>query len=302
MKNNSVAIILLNWNNFNYTIECVRSLIKTTYKNKKIFIIDNASTDKSVEKIKKEFPWIDIILNNKNLGFTGGNNVGIEIALKEKFDYIMLLNNDTIVDKLFIEPLLNSFDSKTGAVQPLILNYYNKNIIWNFGGEINKKFGIFQSIGKKKSIQNLKNLNQKYTEWISGCCFMIKSSIIGKVGLLDNNFFVYFEDVDWSIRISKKKYNLKVVPKSIIYHHEGASWKNKKKSIEGNISPYTHYLNVRNHIYILRKHLQMFNIFGVVLFQSIKIIAYTFYFILRLRFKKLSMVYKGLFDALHIKT
>jgi len=302
MKNNSVAIILLNWNNFNYTIECIRSLIKTTYKNKKIFIIDNASTDKSVEKIKKEFPWIHIILNNKNLGFTGGNNVGIKIALKEKFDYIMLLNNDTVVDKLFIEPLLNSFDLRTGAVQPLILNYYNKNIIWNFGGEINKKFGIFKSIGKKKSIQNLKNLNQKYTEWISGCCFMIKSSIIEKVGLLDNNFFVYFEDVDWSIRISKKKYNLKVVPKSIIYHHEGASWKNKKKSIEGNISPYTHYLNVRNHIYILRKHLQMFNIFGVILFQSIKIIAYTLYFIFRLRFKKLSMVYKGLFDALHIKT
>ena len=89
MSSKSVAIILLNWNNSDYTIDCIKSLKKTTYPNKKIIVVDNASSDNSVTKIHSHFPNIDVIVNSKNLGFTGGNNVGIKRALKEKFDFIM---------------------------------------------------------------------------------------------------------------------------------------------------------------------------------------------------------------------
>lgn len=298
MKSKSIAIILLNWNNSDFTIECIKSLKKTSYTHKKIFVVDNASSDDSLTKISTNFPNIDIIVNSKNLGFTGGNNVGIKRALQENFDYIMLLNNDTIVEESFIEPLINAFDCNVGAVQPLILNYPDKETIWNNGGSIDNFFGRFISLDKNKNIMSIKKNKNKTSEWISGCCFMLRASLISKIGLLDEKFFVYFEDVDWSIKISDLKLNLLIVQKSRIFHHEGASWNSKKRSSEGYVSPYTHYLNIRNHILILRKHAKIFNSFGSIFFQIFKISAYTTYFMLRFRFLKLRMVYKGLIDSL----
>ena len=297
MEDKSIAIILLNWNNSHYTIDCVNSLLNTTYQNKKIIIVDNFSNDNSVNKIKTKFPDIKIIQNKSNLGFAGGNNVGIKYAIKNKFDFIMLLNNDTVVKNTFIEPLVDSFKKNVMAVQPLILNYPDSNTIWNNGGSINSLFGIFKTINKNKSINLIKNFNKKETEWISGCCFMIRSSVIDEIGILDDNFFVYYEDVDWSIRITEKKYKILIVPSSIIYHFEGGSWKTKKKNKEGYISPYTHYLNIRNHIYLIKKHKNMFIIPSSVFFQIFKIISYSLYFLLRLRFSKLKMVWKGLWDS-----
>ena len=301
MSSKSVAIILLNWNNSDYTIDCIKSLKKTTYPNKKIIIVDNASSDNSVTKIHSHFPNIDVIVNSKNLGFTGGNNVGIKRALKEKFDFIMLLNNDTIVEKVFIEPLLDAFNDNVGAVQPLILNYPDKESIWNNGGLIDNFFGRFVTIDKNKNVDSIVNFQNNKIQWISGCCFMIKSSLISKIGLLDEKFFVYFEDVDWSIKISNLKLELIIVQESRIFHHEGASWNSKKKTSEGYVSPYTHYLNIRNHIIVLRKHSEMFNPIGSFIFQILKIFSYSTYFILRFRFNKFKMVLKGLIDSLKTK-
>ena len=298
MNSKSIAIILLNWNNSNYTIDCIKSLKKTSYINKKIIVVDNASTDDSVVKISANCPNTDIIVNSKNLGFTGGNNVGIKRALKENFDFIMLLNNDTIVEKLFIEPLVDAFNSNVGAVQPLILNYPEKETIWNNGGLIDNFFGRFITVDKNKNVKSIKKFQNKKTQWISGCCFMIKSSLVSKIGLLDEKFFVYFEDVDWSIKISDLNLELIVVQKSIIFHHEGASWNSKEKTSEGYVSPYTHYLNIRNHIIILREHYKKFNPIGSLLFQIFKILTYLTYFIMRLRFIKLKMVIRGLRDSL----
>ncbi len=293
--NSSVAIILINWNNSDYTIECIKSLNKTSYGNKKIFIVDNNSNDNSVKKIKNFFPNIDLTVNNENLGFTGANNIGIKKALKEKFDFIMLLNNDTIVESKFIEPLILSFDKNTGAVQPKILNYPDKDYVWSAGGHINYFFGTFISRHKNK-----KNNNKNYENcnWVSGCCFFISSSVLRKVGFLDEKFFVYYEDVDLSIRLTELNYNLKLVNNSVIYHHEGASWKSKKKRFQGPLSPITHYLRMRNHIYLIKKHKNKFNVIGVLLNQFFKIFIYSIYFILKLRFCKLKMMLKGVVDSL----
>ena len=209
----------------------------------------------------------------------------------------MLLNNDTVVTKSFLEPLVDAFKSNVGAVQPLILNYPEKEIIWNNGGLIDNFFGRFITIDKNKNIKSIKNFHNKKTQWISGCCFMINSSLITKIGLLDEKFFVYFEDVDWSIKISNLNLELLIVPQSMIFHHEGASWNSKKKNFEGYISPYTHYLNIRNHIIVLREHYKRFNPIGSLLFQIFKISTYLIYFLVRLRFLKLKMVLKGLNDS-----
>ena len=98
MINPSVAIIIVNWNSYSFTFDCITSLKKCNYPNFKIILVDNGSTDFSIEKLSKDFKEIDIIKNKSNLGFTGGNNIAISRALKENFDYVMLLNNDTKVN------------------------------------------------------------------------------------------------------------------------------------------------------------------------------------------------------------
>lgn len=299
MKQAKVAIIIINWNTYQLTFNCLKSLEACTYLNQAIFLVDNGSVDGSGDKILTNFPKINYIKNKTNKGFTGANNIAINKALEQNFDYILLLNNDTEVAPDFLSLLVNRMkaDQTLAAVQPLILNYGKRDTIWNAGGTLNTYFGL--PMTRKKGMVYTKDLIiDKFTDWISGCCILVKADIIKEVGLLDDRFFAYFEDVDWSIRMKAKDYQLGVEPRSIIYHHESGSSKKNNKSKEGALSPFAHYLNVRNHIYLIKKQAFFFNKIGPWIYQIYKISAYLLYFILRGRFEKLKMVWRGLIDGM----
>ena len=303
MKEPKIAIIIINWNTYKLTYNCLKSLELCTYKNKTIFFVDNGSNDGSGDKIALEFPEINCINNQKNEGFTGANNKALKVILKQNFDYVLLLNNDTEVKPDFLSLMQASLDSDNNlaATQPLILDFPDKNTIWNAGGSFNTFFGLSQT--RYKGMMYKPNLKiETLTEWISGCCILVKIAVIKEVGLLDNRFFAYFEDVDWSIRMTNLGYKLGVVPKSIIYHHSSGSTKRNNTTNEGNLSPYAHYLNVRNHIYLIKKHNFLFNSVGSWIYQIIKITSYSTYFILRGRFSKFKIVWCGLLDGIKIKT
>ena len=303
MKEPKIAIIIINWNTYQLTYNCLKSLELCTYKNKTIFFVDNGSNDGSGDKIALEFPEINCINNQKNEGFTGANNKALKVILKQNFDYVLLLNNDTEVKPDFLSLMQASMDSDNNlaATQPLILDFPNKNTIWNAGGSFNTFFGLSKT--RYKGMMYKPNLKiETLTEWISGCCILVKIAVIKEVGLLDNRFFAYFEDVDWSIRMTNLGYKLGVVPKSIIYHHSSGSTKRNNTTNEGNLSPYSHYLNVRNHIYLIKKHNFLFNSVGSWIYQIIKITSYSTYFILRGRFSKFKIVWSGLLDGIKIKT
>jgi GT2 family glycosyltransferase len=302
MKVPRIAIIIINWNTYQLTFNCLKSLEASNYKNKTIFFVDNGSNDGSGDKIALEFPEINYIKNEKNEGFTGANNKALNVILKQSFDYVLLLNNDTEVEPDFLSLLAASMDSdkNLAATQPLILDFPNKNTIWNAGGSFNIFFGL-STTRYKGLIYKPKLKIEKFTEWISGCCILVKITVIKEVGLLDNRFFAYFEDVDWSIRMTNQGYKLGVVPKSIIYHHTSGSTKKNNTSNEGNLSPYAHYLNVRNHIYLIKKHTSFFNNIGSWIYQILKITSYSIYFILRGRFGKFKMVWRGVLDGIKIK-
>ena len=303
MKEPKIAIIIINWNTYQLTFNCLKSLEACTYKNKTIFFVDNGSKDGSGDKIALEFPDINYIQNEINEGFTGANNIALKVILKQNFDYVLLLNNDTEVKPNFLTHLEASmnFDENLAATQPLILDFPNKNTIWNAGGSFNSFFGLSKT-RSKGMIYKPKLKIDTSTEWISGCCILVKIAVIHEVGLLDNRFFAYFEDVDWSIRMTNLGYKLGVVPKSIIYHHSSGSSKKNNTSNEGNLSPYAHYLNVRNHIYLIKKHTFFFNSIGSLIYQILKITSYSIYFILRFRFGKFKMVWRGVSDGIKIKT
>ena len=290
----SIAVILVNWKKYNLTSNCIDSLNKSNYKNFKIILVDNEYSEKSLIDLRNKHKELIVFKEKNNLGFASANNLGIKYAIKNKFEYVMLLNNDTEVNKKFLSPLLNSFqnDNSLGAVQPLIMNYNNRAKVWNAGGYLNNFFG-FPYTNKK-----LNNKNRQI-DWITGCCILLKTKVIKKAGLIDEDFFAYYEDVDWSLRIKKLGYKLGVVESSVIFHHGTKS--SNDSNLEGNLSPFVHYLNIRNHIYLVKKHSDKFNFIGVLLYQFLKILFYSIYFILRLRFSKLKMVYRGLNDGINNK-
>jgi len=223
-KNPKVFIVVLNYNGGKLIESCLESLKKVDYSNLYTLIVDNNSSDDSVTMIEKKFSELKIIKNKKNSGFAGGNNIGINFALKNGADYVLLLNQDTEVEADFLKELVKEGekDDKTGLLSPLIFWKRTKQI-WFSGGRISwwsmKNFHEFDLLKGDSS----------ETAFLTGCSLLIKRAVLEKIGLLDDIFFLYWEDVDYSVRAKKAGFKIKVVPRSVIYHFEASNEMNKNK-------------------------------------------------------------------------
>lgn len=287
----SVAIVLVNWNGFDHTIKCIESLRNISYTNATVVLVDNGSKPEEVERLR-EIPGVVLIENPKNLGFTGGNNVGVQYAYEQGFDFIMMLNNDTTVDPGFLEPLIDAFDDTVGAVQPKIYSMHDTNIIWSAGGKLNSWLGVPKTIGEGLAD------NGDYDEpgnldWITGCALLFPGSIVGEVGYLDDDFFILFEDANWSLRCRQKGYSLRYVPSSKIYHFESATAIARTKGKEGYRSPFRQYINIRNHLFFIRKTMPARFLLTAYAYQVFKISGYLIYYILRQRWQKFRFTVRG---------
>jgi GT2 family glycosyltransferase len=293
----SVAVILVNWNGYYLTKRCLHSLEKVSYVNHSIIVVDNASEDGSYNKLKNEFNKPIFLRNQKNLGFTGGNNTGIAYAMEKGFDYILLLNNDTVVNPDFMEPLLNLAiqNPDTGMVQPLILNLDSADRIWSAGGKMLQSLGIAKTLGDNAVLKDYP-LEDRKIDWATGCCILIPKVIILQVGTLENSFFAYFEDVDWSLRIREAGFKIYFSSKSIIYHQGSAS--SKKAHDEGVLSPKVFYLHARNQLFLLRRHSRFPEAILSWTYHFLKYVAWMSYFCLRGRFKKMKSVARGIRDGI----
>ena len=299
-KQSSVAIIIINWNSYSLTRDCLESLQKIVYQNFQIVLVDNASSDDSAKKLKDEFPEINLIINSDNLGFTGGNNVGLEFALKNGYNYLLLLNNDTIVEPNFLSILVEKIeeDDNIAAVQPKIYFNHNRQLVWNAGGRYYPVISLSKVIGEEV-VDKGQFSDSKESDWLTGCAFMTRSSVVSEVGLLsDLYFYGCFDDVDWSIRMRKKGYKLLFCADSKIYHAVAASSKGDGTNGEGVLKPFFHYLVNRNHILFLRQHTSWFYLPTSYLYQLFKFFGYSAYFIFRRRFRKLRAFLHGFWHGL----
>jgi GT2 family glycosyltransferase len=255
----SVHIVVLNWNGKHDTLECLKSLTQIDYRNYRIILVDNASTDGIVAIVQDQFPDVVILKNEANLGFAEGNNVGIRYALSQQCDYLMLLNNDTVVDPSFLSALVNIGEKypDLGMLSPLIYWYKPPEKIWFYSGEINWKNGYsdHRKIPEQGVVKNMISVceyaSKEYLEdsdYLSGCALLVKTQVIQTIGLLDKRFFIYCEDVDWCVRCQKAGWRLAVVPSSRIWHKVSSSA----------ISDYSRFLSYRNAILLLWKHSNIF--------------------------------------------
>lgn len=287
-------IILVNWNSFHHSKNCIQSIKGSMAEGYDILVVDNGSEDGSGKQLKSTFPDIILVESPQNLGFSGGNNLALEYSLTNQYTYSFLLNNDTFVEKDFLVHLVKYMEehSDTGAIQPKIFFENNRNILWNGGSVYNKMWGLTYS---KRYLRTEGPAQKRIQEvdWITGCSFFIRNSILSTTGLLAENMFMYFEDVDFSLRIKQNGFKLQFHPDSVIYHIAGASNKNKVKTTEGYSNPTVYFINLRNRIWFLKKYTPFYYIPTVVLFNLFYFTAFLFYFLMRRRFKKCNAVLKA---------
>lgn len=215
-----IAIILVNYNNYQNTIDCLSSINKIKYENYYVIIVDNDSTNNSVEVLNQyKNEKVYICQSGNNGGFAYGNNCGIEFATSIGFDYVLLLNNDTLVDEWFLNRLVYSEcdDPSIGIKTSKIMFYPDIEKIWYAGGTIDwnnlraTHFGYMQSDSSEFN-------KEKIVEFASGCCMLISKDVLIKVGKLPEEYFMYYEDLDYCVNILEKNYKILFVPDSIIYH------------------------------------------------------------------------------------
>lgn len=295
----TVAIILVNWNSFDVTNDCIISLKEIQYAAHTIVMVDNGSTDGSGKQLKQLHPEIVLIESATNQGFTGGNNLGFEYSIQQGFDYSLLLNNDTFVEPDFLNHLVNYMEAhpKVGIVQPRIHFNHDRSLLWNGGSYYSKWLGFLYTKGFNRK-PSAKYLQFKEVDWITGCAFLTKNNILRKTGLLAPNMFIYSEDVDLSFRIKALGYQLIYHPHSVIYHIAGMSNKSKTKGKEGFVNPIVHYLNQRNRIWLLKKYTPWYCVPTATLCNIFYISLIMGYFAVRRRFTKLKAVISAVKDGL----
>jgi GT2 family glycosyltransferase len=336
-----VAIIIVNWNNWKDTIECLESLYQMEYPSYDVIIVDNASQDGSIERIEdycnqrivpksKFFEYshknkpviirkyikkvseagtkfdeqgdklesnrkLTIISNEKNYGFAEGCNTGIRFAMRTGANYVMLLNNDTVVAPDSLRELveLAQTDPTYGFVGPKVY-YYDYDgrvdVINAVGGRLIIRKGLTHPIGFGQ-IDHGQFDEPVELDYVEGSCLLTRVEVIRDIGLLDSAYFAYWEDTDWCIRGRKAGYKAIYAPKSKIWHKVAAS----------DISFTNEYYATRNAFWFLKKHASRGQYFSFILYLFLfRIYFYTIFLLKNGDLQKLACFFKGVFDGIRM--
>lgn len=246
MSNPLLFVIVLNNKRRDDTLDCLKSLCQSDYKNMKVILLDNMSTDDSVEIVQREFPETQIIQLKENLGYAGNNNIGIQSALDQGAEWVFVLNDDTIMDPGCLSALIEigERDEQIGILGPMVYHFDEPSIIQSAGGALGRLW-LSTHLGKDEpDCGQFDSVHE--VEWISGCAILVRREMIEQVGMLDANYFLYWEEAEWCIRARKYGWRILHVPYAKLWH----------KGVQRNYQPkpYVTYYVTRNRFFTLVKH------------------------------------------------
>jgi GT2 family glycosyltransferase len=240
-----VLVVIVVWNGLEDTLECLESLRRCEFSNKRILVVDNGSTDGSSATISANYPEVSVVRSERNLGFTGGNNLGMLEAIRHKARYAFLLNNDTKVAPDALRCLVRhaETDPRSALLAPVIHYYEKPDEIWFAGARINLSRGE----ALHQNVADIPVAAPPFaTGWISGCAMLVRMVAVTAVGMFDSRFYLTWEDVDWCLRMRECGHRVVVVPASRILHKGGRSGQR--------LSGVHLYYAVRNSLLVVRKH------------------------------------------------
>jgi GT2 family glycosyltransferase len=249
ITNTLVYIIVLNWNGWRDTVECVKSCGKLTYPHFRILIVDNGSTDGSDAALRELFSDVEFLQTGANLGFAGGNNAGIRYALEKGAEYVWLINNDTIVapDALSALVCVARCNLRAGMVGSKIVYHDNPRLIWYAGAGLDPQspWRMHHRGLREEDVGQYDSLEE--TGFVTGCSLLASRDMITGIGLMDEAYFLYFEDSDWSVKARMEGWRLYYSPASLVRHKVSVS-------LGGAASPLMKYYYSRNFLYFVKKY------------------------------------------------
>jgi len=234
-----VYVVVLNYRNYGDTIECVHALQRTGYPNLKILLIDNGSDNESERVLRAEFPDLEFVQTGRNLGYSGGNNVGLRRALEDEAEFAVILNNDTLVHEDFLEPLVEHArnDPSAGVLGSLVLNTDGTvdrmcarrrpplgEILWNHGP--GRWFGLHGGWQRASYYDGIDALDRpREVDVVSGACLMLRTEMLRRIGVLDDRTFLFWEEFILAEKLRQSDFRTVLVPASRVVHKGGGSMK-----------------------------------------------------------------------------
>ncbi len=235
-----VYIVVLNWNGFQDTVECLESCRKLTYPRVRLLVVDNGSTDGSETRLRERMPDVEILQTGKNLGFAAGNNAGIRLALERGADFVLLLNNDTVVAPDFVDALVDAAgsDPRIGMLTSKIYYFDAPDVLWYAGAYMIEWLGWGKHRGTgERDVGQFDTLEE--TNRPTACSLMVTRAACETIGLLASEYFCYCEDLDWGMRARSAGFKVVYVPNSRVWHKVS-------RSTGGSRSGVSLYYYVRN--------------------------------------------------------
>lgn len=248
----TVYAVILNWHGAQATIECLEAFSQLEYANKHVIVVDNGSTDGSPQAIAEAWPEVEILQTGRNLGYGGGNNAGIRAALAAGADFVWIVNNDTVFspDVLTELVLAAQRNPSAGLITPKILYRNRPGLIECAGGSFNPWWAKVTRFGAEE-VDKGQHDQEKNVSFASGCSLLIRRQLLEAIDSFDERYFMYWEDVDYSVRAADAGWELLYAPRAVVFHTSGGS-----SDEPGGMSALFLHYNTRNYIWYLRRNMR----------------------------------------------
>lgn len=283
----AVFVILLNWNRCDDTLECLASLYASSYRPLHLLVVDQNSSDGSPARIRNVYPDVEILALTRNVGFASGVNIGIRHALQKGATHLLLLNNDTVVAPEMIAELMAQLQPGVGLVGPAIFYYDRPATVWSTGGSIHPLLlEMSGNHGRDRALP----AQPTPQGFLSGCALLLPRKTVEQVGLWDERFFMYYEDLDYCLRVGKSDLTLVLAPAAHLWHKVSAS-------SGGSASPAERYQMAKSSGLYFRKHMNLWQMPFILLFRAGSVLLWTWRLSLQGRWDALRAYWRGLRDG-----
>ena len=289
-----VHVVILTWNQRETTLACLESLSGITYPSFRVIVVDNGSTDGTAQAIRKHFPDTEIVVNEQNLGYPGGCNVGLRYALDHGANHIFAINNDVIVDPAILDELMNEMAPDVGILTPKVYYADESDRVWSVGSrrhpltlEMTRKGDEQLDAGQWDEV-----IEQDY---LVGCAHLFSRSLLEEIGLLDAGYFLYYDDLDICIRAQRAGYRLLMVPRALMWHKVAAS--------SGGVgTPRERYYMARSSVRFFRKNARVWQWLFIIPYRTASGIKTILRLAWHQRWDSIWSYLRGLYHGMRIST